>query len=241
MNLKSTLALTLLALMVAACSRPISPTPDSQAATPSPESSVVETPASPPPTGTPAPARDTSPLPDPASSPIETPRGAVDEVVAAAQEHLAQELGISPDEAEVRSVEAVEWPDASLGCPEKGEAYAQVVTPGYRIVLEVGEKEHELHTDETGQAIVICDLKTQSQAGPAVEYLTEELGISAGDIEILSVETYEWPDASLGCPEPGKSYAQVVTTGYRVLLRARGEEYELHTDREGQTVVQCEP
>ncbi|MBI2919133.1 MAG: hypothetical protein HYY01_14255 [Chloroflexi bacterium] len=42
------------------------------------------------------------------------------------------------------------WPDASLGCPQPGVAYAQVATPGYRIILTSGGKEHHYHSDERG-------------------------------------------------------------------------------------------
>jgi hypothetical protein len=50
-------------------------------------------------------------------------------------------------------VEAVEWPDTSLGCPKPGEFYAQVITPGYLIVLAVDGEEIEYHADEAGNAV----------------------------------------------------------------------------------------
>lgn len=78
-------------------------------------------------------------------------------------------------------------------------------------------------------------------ASAAVAYLAAELGVSADEMTILSSEPVDWPDASLGCPEPGMMYAQVITPGYRFLLQAEGEEYEVHTDRAGQSVVLCQP
>ncbi len=59
---------------------------------------------------------------------------------------LAQLLGIAPPAITVVSVEAVTWPDASLGCPKPGMMYAQVLTPGYRVVLEADGKTYEYHT-----------------------------------------------------------------------------------------------
>jgi hypothetical protein len=59
---------------------------------------------------------------------------------------LAQLLGIAPSAITVVSVEEVTWPDASLGCPKPGMMYAQVLTPGSRIVLEVDGKTYEYHT-----------------------------------------------------------------------------------------------
>ena len=49
--------------------------------------------------------------------------------------------------------------------------------------------------------------------------LAERLQVDAGTIEVLEVEPAEWPDAALGCPVPGRVYAQVITSGYRVTLR----------------------
>jgi len=50
----------------------------------------------------------------------------------------------------------VEWSDASLGCPKPGFAYAQVITPGYRIVLTAGQQQYEYHTDKS-RAVVLCE------------------------------------------------------------------------------------
>lgn len=240
MKLRPIITLSLLALTMAACSRSISPAPAAETSAPSPEPSIVETPVSPLATPMSTPTRGASPLPDPASSPIEPPSEAVDQAVAAARDRLAEELGVAPDDLAVTVIEPVEWPDASLGCPKSGEVYAQVITPGYRIVLEVDDRDYELHTDQSARRIRICELRRRSEAEVAVAFLADELGVPAEDIEVLSVEMYEWPDASLGCPEPGKSYAQVVTEGYRILLRAKEEEYEVRTEREGRITVLCE-
>lgn len=46
------------------------------------------------------------------------------------------------------------WPDASLGCPEPDRIYAQVLTPGYAVLLSCGKDEYEYRTD--GRRILIC-------------------------------------------------------------------------------------
>ena len=58
--------------------------------------------------------------------------------------------------------------------------------------------------------------------------LADALGIEIEDIEVQQVEEKEFPDASLGVPEPGKSYAQVVVSGYVIVLQAEGEAYRYH-------------
>jgi len=69
--------------------------------------------------------------------------------------------------------------------------------------------------------------------------LAERKGIEKEQIEVESVKPVEWPDASLGCPEPGMMYAQVITPGYQILLSHDGETYRYHTDARGNRVVLC--
>ncbi len=54
---------------------------------------------------------------------------------------------------------------------------------------------------------------------------------------MIEFEAVDWRDSSLGCPEPGKSYLQVITPGYRVVLQADGQTYEYHTNREDRAVL----
>jgi hypothetical protein len=114
---------------------------------------------------TPTAARATQ-LPTPGASPMPTPpvvvRGldlvpaeAVGPVLAAVAD-LAEGQELPPDaEVTVTEVREVEWPDASLGCPQPGMVYAQVITPGYVVVLEVEGQEYEYHTD-SAQRAVLC-------------------------------------------------------------------------------------
>jgi len=67
------------------------------------------------------------------------------EAVSLARETLARELGVGAGAFVVRTVEAVEWSDTSLGCPEKGMSYAQVIVPGHRVVLEHAGRAHHVH------------------------------------------------------------------------------------------------
>jgi hypothetical protein len=47
-----------------------------------------------------------------------------------------------------------------------------------------------------------------------------------------------WPDASLGCPSPGREYIQGKIPGYRIWLNAGGTEYIYNAGTNGQ-VIQC--
>lgn len=70
--------------------------------------------------------------------------------------------------------------------------------------------------------------------------LIEEVeGVNADEIILVSAEAVDWPDGSLGCPEPGVMYGQVITRGYKVVLEAGGVEYPFHTDAnpDGQLIL----
>ena len=73
--------------------------------------------------------------------------------VQAARDDLRTRTG-SADEAQVRLVEQIDWPDSSLGCPQPDMMYAQVITPGYRVVLALDDQEYVYHT--TTSRAVYC-------------------------------------------------------------------------------------
>jgi len=64
----------------------------------------------------------------------------------------------------------------------------------------------------------------------AVADLADRLSLERAAIELLGFEQVTWPDASLGCPQPGMQYRQVPSDGYRILLKAQGREYAYHGD-----------
>jgi hypothetical protein len=55
--------------------------------------------------------------------------------LSAAIEDAAASLDTPVTEIAVQSLEAVDWPDSCLGLAIEGEGCAEVITPGYRIVL----------------------------------------------------------------------------------------------------------
>lgn len=79
----------------------------------------------------------------------------------------------------------------------------------------------------------------QAMADATVAWAAGELGVTATDITVQSVEAVEWPDSALGCPQPDMIYAAVITPGYKVLLEAQGTTYAIHTDSrpEGEKIV----
>ena len=80
---------------------------------------------------------------------------ALQTMIVRAKANLAWQTGIETSQITVVEAESVEWPNSSLGCPQPDMMYAQVVTPGYRIVLQVEDKTYVYHTDQS-QTVVPC-------------------------------------------------------------------------------------
>jgi hypothetical protein len=59
--------------------------------------------------------------------------------------------------------------------------------------------------------------------------LAQYLNIDSSNIEVVSSEAVTWPDSSLGCPKSGMVYTEVLTPGYRVVLRVNGQTYRYHS------------
>lgn len=63
--------------------------------------------------------------------------------------------------------------------------------------------------------------------------LAASIDVEGPDIEVLDSEAVVWSDGSLGCPQPGEVYPQSPVSGYRVLLRARGQRYDYRASASG--------
>lgn len=98
----------------------------------------------------------TSPLPsmgnlDPATA---TPIALDSARMAAITADLASR-GIK-DAFTVISSEAVTWPDGALGCPKPGMVYPQVLTPGIKVVVAVGNSRYDYHFGG-GTTPILCE------------------------------------------------------------------------------------
>lgn len=78
-------------------------------------------------------------------------------VVDAALTDAATHLSVGKDQLRVDQVEPRQWPDSSLGCPQPGQLYSQIVTPGYLIIISSSSagKQLEYHTDARSR-VTLC-------------------------------------------------------------------------------------
>ena len=63
----------------------------------------------------------------------------------------------------------------------------------------------------------------------ARQVLADRLSVPAAGLELVSDELVQWGDTSLGCPQAGMFYAQVITPGHRITFRQGDDTYEVHT------------
>lgn len=73
------------------------------------------------------------------------------------------------------------------------------------------------------------DPEMQQKVALAKADLARRLSILEDQIELIGAIRVDWPDSSLGCPEPGGEYLHVWVVGELVRLQANGLEYEYHS------------
>ncbi|MEW6770440.1 MAG: copper amine oxidase N-terminal domain-containing protein [Bacillota bacterium] len=83
-------------------------------------------------------------------------------IVELVKRDFARRQSLPEADITVKKFEAADWPDTSLGCPEPGKMYAQVITPGYKITVTDGQVEATYHTDRRGNFVLCSFLKAFS-------------------------------------------------------------------------------
>ncbi len=186
-----------------------------------------------------------------------------DAAVELATEALARHLGLGADRVHVRRVTAVDWPDSSLGCPKEGGSYLQIITSGYLVTAQADAQVYSVHVGD-GRAVV-CGKTLRAVEGAvakesfepekpielpqaqklrelviqAREDLAARLTVSPESIDLLEVKEVVWPDAGLGCPQPGRAYPQVTKEGFLIRLRIQKRVYRYHSGQ-GRAPFLCE-
>lgn len=188
------------------------------------------------------------------------PQPTVPRPVELARQNLAERLAVGPDSIDIAEVEEVVWPDTCLGLPAP-ELCAPGDTPGYQVTLRALGQDYRYHTDEgetfryagPGDApsrpsppvVLTAAAPDAPVRSPTPTYLVgdvprvvevvrqdlaERLAVTPDSIDIVEVEEVVWPDSCLGLPAP-ELCAPGDTPGYQVTLRAFGQDYRYHTDK----------
>lgn len=64
--------------------------------------------------------------------------------------------------------------------------------------------------------------------------------VAESAVVLARAERVTWPDGSLGCPEPGRTYAQAQVPGYRLSARSAQGAFMYHADARGNLAI-CTP
>ena len=99
------------------------------------------------------------------------------------------------------------------------------VTPVRATITPMGEPDED---EEMNTPPPEVEPETSPLVEQARQDLARRLDVVAAEVELVTFESVVWPDASLGCPQPGMAYAQVLRDGYRIQLRAAGKSYSYH-------------
>jgi len=150
-------------------------------------------------------------------------------VADVARADLAGELGVEADRIAVLGVDPTNFADSGLGVIEPGKQYLEAVTPGYAVRFSASGKTYTYHG--SGDRIVSVPAGEES-AGivqrllrSSVSDLQERLSVGLNEVVVQSVETTEFPDGSLGAPEPNVPYPLAPTPGYEIRMQAKGVVY----------------
>jgi hypothetical protein len=101
-----------------------------------------------------------APSEDPQPVTAEPPAPAASDVpqalIEALRGDLAARSGAAPEAIRVVRAQAMRWNDSSLGCPQPGQAYMQVIVDGYWVVLEAGGREYDYRSSLLG-GFALCE------------------------------------------------------------------------------------
>lgn len=85
-----------------------------------------------------------------------TPNQSLPRAIAeAVRQDLFRKTGIPADQVEIKQSETAQWPNACLGLAKSGEMCAEIIVPGWRIVLSDGKQTWIYRTDNQGNRMRI--------------------------------------------------------------------------------------
>ena len=95
----------------------------------------------------------------------------------------------------------------------------------------------ELSVESVPEAVDVGESVSNVKLGPGLQRLADlaiadmstRFAIDKEKINVVDAEFVTWRDSAAGCPQPGMSYMQVLTSGSRIVLKAAGKLYHYHS------------
>ena len=152
---------------------------------------------------------------------------------ATARRAVAEFSGVRESDVAVISVQAQEFPDASLACPDPGTTYPQVITPGARVIAEAEGRRFDVRV--AGERSVICwrthagdaapgtrPAPANSMADAARADLAARLGVDADAIAVAGMRERQRGEALPGC---ATSCTKTGACGHLITLRLEDRQF----------------
>ena len=76
-----------------------------------------------------------------------------DEMEVRVRADAARRLRVTVDEVRVAETAERTWPDRGLGCNARRGVFEPAPTPGYRIIVQAGNRRLTYHTDRSGRLL----------------------------------------------------------------------------------------
>lgn len=83
-----------------------------------------------------------------------------------------------------------------------------------------------------GEPVNIASLPRETRRAVADD-AARRFNVAASAVVLTRAEQVTWPDGSLGCPEPGQMYTQMLVPGYRLTAKTTAGELVYHADSRG--------
>ena len=105
------------------------------------------------------------PAQPPSALPPTTAAVAPGDIIERLRYEAARQAGVPLDSVSVLESEAVTWPDSGFGCSGPQASTLQVLTPGFRVVMQAGDRRLEYRGDRRGH----FGLCPEGRGGPPAE------------------------------------------------------------------------
>jgi hypothetical protein len=86
-----------------------------------------------------------------------------------------------------------------------------------------------------GQAVTSAEVPREVRRAVVAD-AAKRFHVAESSVVLTRAEQVTWSDGSLGCPEPGRMYTQMLVEGFRVVAKTTQGELLYHTDARGNAV-----
>jgi hypothetical protein len=92
-------------------------------------------------------------------------------------------------------------------------------------------------TENAGDAVSAASVPREVRRAVVAD-AARRFKVPESAVVVSQAEQVTWNDGSLGCPQPGQMYTQMLVSGYRIVATSSAGQMEYHTDSHG-LVVTC--